>query len=277
MKAVVIGGVSIDTIIKVSASLFNVKEDTSLWADSTYTSLGGTGAGKALALAAQGVEVHLFTQYDPADSEFIESNLLNEHITIYNTPSSTTTHTNIMHGNGHRLSVFTSMTEDKKMIHEAFEKVTKEADLIFLNIDQFCKAYIPYLYKNKPIVVDLHDYDPPNPYHTPFLDIATHVFASGIHIDNQSFIQDLIKHKEIVVVTKGDKGYEAINREGICIDEPALELDMKLYEDSNGAGDSFCACTMVHLLLGKSFRVALNEGARCGRDACMSRMLYPIK
>jgi sugar/nucleoside kinase (ribokinase family) len=276
MKALVIGGSSWDTLIHVH-ELKEIKDDMMLWADHVVETVGGTGAGKALCLDALGNDVTLITTVgnDVYSSQIIEYfNKTNIRLYPLKTDKSIA-HTNIMHTQGKRISIYTSAPTTKPQIVQNIEYLVQNADVVFLNINDFCRDYIPYLRKaNKMVIVDIHDYDPPNPYHQDFIDIADIITVSGVYIENhQGFLRDLINGgKKAAVLTKGKEGL-------IAIDQDCSIYELRGYNemphiDSNGAGDSFSAGFIDHYLETGNMLESLQFGTICGGLACTTFELY---
>ncbi|MGD9964718.1 MAG: carbohydrate kinase family protein, partial [Candidatus Izemoplasmatales bacterium] len=214
MKSLVIGVSSYDTLIYID-NLSDIKSDYSTWAKRVSYNIGGTGAGKALALKTLGVNVTLAT--DLGEDEFgvkILDFLQKQEIKLKILKADkSTTHTNIMHDNGKRLSIFTS-TPNQVEFAPSLESLISSSDIIFLNINDYCREYIPLIKKYKKItIVDIHDYDLGNPYHQEFIDASDILFASGINIKNQKkFLQDNIKDKEVIIITNAENGSIAIDK-----------------------------------------------------------------
>lgn len=276
MKALVIGGSSWDTLIHVD-ELGIIKDDMSLWANSVVETVGGTGAGKALCLDALGEEVILVTDIgkDVAGNKIMSYFERTKIKVIPLLVDTSTTHTNIMHSMGKRLSIFTSVPTVDASVPAALMKQLSDTDIIFLNINNFCRGFIPFLKTlKKSIIVDIHDYDPPNPYHDDFIEIADIIIASGVNIVNhQQFLKELIQRgKKLVVITLGSDGLIALDSEG---NEYNLKgyTDFK-YVDSNGAGDSFVAGLITHYFQSKNIGESLKFGTICGGIACSSYELF---
>lgn len=271
-----IGGCSVDTIIHVH-SLPEITEDVTLFAERVFTSIGGTGAGKALSLAYLGVEQMFITAIGSDDNghqlrRFFEQ----QNLDFYPTTSDVSTaHTNIMHGNGNRLTVFTSHIQTPPPVHEDAEEMIQKSDVVFLNINEFCRSYIPFLeHSSAKIIVDIHDYEPSNPYHQDFIDIADVIIASSVNIpQSHTFMKEQIQRgKEVVVVTKGSKGLVAMDSTQQYYELPGYN-DWE-YVDSNGAGDSFCSGFIVEYMETNNLLQALKVGTVCGGIACTSEELY---
>ncbi len=279
MKSLVIGGSSIDTLIHVD-ELKHIKDDMSLFANDVVESIGGTGAGKSLCLDALGSKVTLITGLgkDTYGDKIIEYfDTTNIRFLPIETDK-TTTHTNIMHDKGKRLSIFTSMPKKNPEIIPDIVDLVAESDVIFLNIDQWCKEYIPYIKnKGKKIIVDIHDYDPPNEYHQEFISIADILIGSIVNIVKpKEFMEKQIDlGKEVVVLTNGVNGLIAMDFNKVVYSLPGY-TDIE-YVDSNGAGDSFTAGFTYEYNNTGNIGESLKIGTICGAIACTSYDLFNRK
>lgn len=276
MKILVLGGCSWDTLIHVG-EIHSLEDDMSLWADNVVETVGGTGAGKALCLDALGHDVTLVTKIGEDElGNKIKSYFDETGIKVINLSSKkSTAHTNLMHSKGKRITVFTSNVTMETKILPNISTLVEENDLVFLNINEFCREYIPYIVnKGKKIVVDIHDYNPPNPYHDDFIEVADIITASGVYIPNHNdFMDQMIKRgKEIVVITSGSEGLVAKDHK-----ENTFKLqgynDFK-YVDSNGAGDSFCSGFATKYYETKNVGESLKYGTICGGVACTTYDLF---
>ena len=276
MKSLVLGTSAVDTLIQVPA-IDRLEDDMMLWANNVTDSIGSTGAGKALALDVLGSETILLTdlgqdEYRTKVQSFFATTKVR--LEVLETDK-TTAHTNLMHSRGKRISVVTSAPSVIPPVHPEFPTFLAWCDVVFLNINQYCRDYIPLLVQSgKPIVVDIHDYDGKNPYHQDFIDIADILIASGVNLpDHETFLTDQINAgKELVVITKGTAGLVAMDAEGNRYELPAY-TDFE-FVDSNGAGDSFCAGLMLEYQHTHNWLDALRFGTVCGGVACTSFDLY---
>ena len=279
MKALVLGGSSVDTLIHVN-EIKELKDDLGLWADNVVKTIGGSGAGKALALDAFGVDVTFLSDVgNDTNGQIILDYFHKTNIRLIPLETDkSTAHTNIMHSKGKRISITTSSYKNEPEYYNDIEKLLDETDVVFLNIYPYCKKYIPVIKKsNKPVFVDIHDYDPPNPYHQDFIEVADYLVASGVYIDNHDvFLEDMIKKgKKLVVITNGSDGLIALdfmNNQYILPGYNDFE-----YIDSNGAGDSFCAGLYTELFETDNIGESLKIGTICGAIACTSYDLYNKK
>jgi sugar/nucleoside kinase (ribokinase family) len=274
MKALVIGVSSYDTLIYID-SFPRLRDDMAIFADKIDYSVGGTGAGKALALAALGVDTTLVTDLgdDEARSKILNFlNVDNLNLKILSADKSTT-HTNIMYDNDKRISIFTSLAEEVKF-DASIEKDIIENDCVFLSINNYCRSYIPLIKKHKKLtIVDIHDYDEFNPYHDEFIEAADILFVSGVNIrDHERFLRKSIDGKEVVIITKSSQGSIAIDKERMIYNQNAYGLDNII--DSNGAGDSYSAGYVFEFFRSNSIMKAMEYGSICGALACQSNLLY---
>ena len=118
MKSLVIGGSSLDTLIRVG-EIQEMKKDMTLWADHVTQTVGSTGAGKALCLATLGSEVNFITALGiDQEAEKIRTYFEGENIHLHPVlTDKTSTHTNIMHSEGHRITVFTQEGSTNPQLH----------------------------------------------------------------------------------------------------------------------------------------------------------------
>lgn len=273
MKACIIGVSAYDTLIEIG-DFPKLKSDMSLWANHVHYALGGTGAGKALAFDALGVQTRLITDMGHDDMRDKMMKMYSQtgiDLKVLDADISTS-HTNIMHGQGQRLSIFTSMA---KMVDfdPTIEADIIHSDFVCLSINDYCRSYIPYIKKHKKLCfVDIHDYDMGNPYHQDFIDVADILFVSGVNIDNH--IDFLKAHKDqhrLIILTKAERGSLLINQQGQIIEQSAFK-GLKLV-DTNGAGDSFSVGFMYAYMKKKPLAYCMKFASICGALACSSRDL----
>lgn len=276
MKMLVIGSSSWDQLIRVP-DITKVYDDMSLWAESYHETVGSTGAGKALCLDALGAEVTLVTNMaDDENGKKIKSFFAKTNIKLVPLKvDKTYGHTNLMHSKGKRITITTHMYSKEPEIFEGAEALIKEADLVFLNINDFARKYIPLIKKHqKRCFVDIHDYDPPNPYHQEFIRASDILVCSSAYIEkhNQFLEQMVSSGRQLTILTSGSKGLQALDyKQGFFDINGYNEAD---FVDSNGAGDSFCAGLGLALSKGYDLEYSLQIGNVCGGLACSSKDLF---
>lgn len=279
MNILVIGGSSFDTILKLHD--FNVTaDDQSFFADDKYSTVGGTGAGKSFCLKALGYD-HKFISLlgNDQESQYVLDEF-NKRQLDYEIcyADKTIQHTNIMYKDGNRMSIFTDYPSSEKIDYLNLETHAKSADVIFLNIDSFCKNYFKLIERSSAkVIVDLHDYKEGNDYYNDFIKLADIIVASSVNLPNEvAFLESMIdKGKECAILTKGSKGLIAIDSNKKIIELDAFPISN--YVDSNGAGDSFVAGFTIKYLETNDFLESLKFGSHCGKISCTSKHLFPYK
>jgi sugar/nucleoside kinase (ribokinase family) len=276
MKVVVLGNSALDRILHVP-ELPCAGGDRMITVERSYESIGSTGAGKALGLDVLGVETTLITDLGPdaiRDKVLAFFATTQVRVLVAETDRSTA-HTNLMYGDGNRLSLLTSNPTSIPDILPDAIRAMEDADVVFLNINPFCRSYIPRMADIRAqVVVDLHDYDGENPYHKDFYEAADILFVSDVHLNNvESFMRKTIDDgKDLVVVTKGSRGAIAMDRHKRIFKVPAYQLDHVV--DTNGAGDAFSVGFVVTYLATGNMDRSLRFASACGALACTSEELF---
>lgn len=276
LNALVIGVSSYDTLIYLN-DFPKLKDDMAVFPEKVYKTVGGTGAGKAMALSILGAQTTLVT--DLGDDSY-KVNILRHlfHYPIKVIPlkaDKTTTHTNIMHHQGKRMSIFTQVGNHISY-NPQVEDMIKKADLIYLNIHAYALEYLPIIIQyNKPVFVDIHDYDEGNPYHQPFIECANYLMVSGVNIPNKvAFLKKKHKNHDLVILTDSEHGSHVMDKAGHYFKEPAKKVQH--YVDSNGAGDAYGAAFMIAYLKTKNIQESMRFASIAGSLACESHELYPL-
>ncbi len=240
MNILVLGGASFDDILHVD-EFFEPKKGT-IFVNKSYSSIGSTGVGKALALKALGFNVTFQAVIgDDYFGDKISHQMKKAGVKfIPFIADKTERHTNIMNKSGERITIFSHTPEDFVIDVYKFEKQIKEADIVVLNIKNYCRYFIPLIKKyRKPTFCDIHDFDGHNPHHQDFILNSDYIFMSSDNMTNyRPYMDKLInKGKKWVVVTHANKGASALDQSGYE-EIPANVLDIV---DTNGAGDNFFA------------------------------------
>jgi sugar/nucleoside kinase (ribokinase family) len=264
----VLGGVSYDTIIQLDKLPDGFAK--TIFAKNTYQVVGSTGVGKAIALKKLGFKVTLHGVIgDDAAGRIIANSLRNSNVRFISDmdPLGTETHTNLMSPDGNRLSIYTNSTSFDPLINQyLIEEHIKKADIIVLNIMNYCRNFIPFIKSlNKKIWVDIHDYDGQNPYYQDFIDAADYLFLSSDLLPNyQEFMLEQISSgKELVVCTHGKDGSTLLTKDKKWLYQGIIPGTMVV--DTNGAGDNFFAGFLYAYILGKSSEKCLLSGAHVAK------------
>ena len=271
MKINVLGCASVDSIMYMNN--FPQPIPQTLIADRFYETVGSTGSGKALNLSKLGFDIdfHALIGDDYYGHKIID--FLNKQKNLkflYDFDvKPTQRHCNIMDSNGQRISIFAQESSDTLVGRlDKVEEIIKNSDTVILNIEAYCKDYIPLIKKHKKeIWCDLHDYDGTNPYHKEFIENADYLFMSS---DNCPKYKDVMlkfleQNKRIIVCTHGKNGSTLLTVDGEFLDFSIIDR----YEmiDTNGAGDSFMSGFMFGYLNGysliDSMKLATINGGLC--------------
>lgn len=243
-KALVLGGVSVNTIIYLDK--FPKPEPQTAFSKGYHETIGSTGAGKALNLKKLGMDVVLHALIgDDYYGQTIRTYLENAGVPfIYDIdPLGTQRHVNLMDDSGGRISIFFAYgTYEPGIDLSRIEKLIPDSDYVVLNVINYCRTLIPLIKKyRKPIWCDIHDYDGKNGYHHDFIAAADYLFLSSDALpDYRTFMEAQIERgKKLVVCTHGTSGATALTAHRQWIETPIIPTYKR--KDANGAGDSFFA------------------------------------
>ncbi|WP_309129038.1 carbohydrate kinase family protein [Microbacterium sp.] len=274
----VVGAVSWNTLVLLDALPDPVPHMR--FARDDWQTLGGTSAGKALALTALGRRVRLRARVgaDAAGSR-VRAALRDAGVSLDDLVPTRTSerHLNLMAPLGERVSLYLSTPEAPAAGAAAgLEGLLSDADAIVLDLSDEGLAAIPAARAaGRPIWVDLHDYDGVQEFHRPFLDAAHVVLCSADRLDDpESFLRSCISGgATLAVCTRGADGAIAVDAAGELHSVAAEPVDVV---DTNGAGDAFFAGMLDAALRGAAVDAALSAGARSAVSALRSRHLHPL-
>lgn len=262
MRALVVGGLSWNRILHLDGLPDAVPR--TIHAHRAYEALGGTGAGKAWNLAALGWDVDLVAAVGddrPGDLALDAVAALGVRCHTILDPAGTEQHTNLMAPDGSRISIYTSASsEDLSFDDGALVDLAAAADLVCVNILGHCRTALgPLRAAGARIWTDLHDYDGLDPHHRDFVDAASAVQVSSDRLSGwrRWGEERLADGAEVVVVTHGSDGADAIDRSGWW----HVDADPVRVVDTNGAGDAFFAGFVTARAGGADVGAALEAGA----------------
>ncbi len=275
-SVLVLGGASLDTIVHLDELPGPVPQ--TIWPKMAYRTLGSTGAGKSLNLAALGHQVTFHTLLGrdrEADDVRDRLTIPGVNLLVETTAAPTEQHVNLMAPDGGRLSLFVQPSAVPEKVDWApVREALSATDIVVANILAYVKPALPWLRSSgKPVWTDLHDYDGHNPYHQPFIDAADVIFLSS---DNLADYRETMKRlaglgKELVVCTHGARGATLLTREGEWLEQAAVPVPEVV--DTNGAGDAFFSGFLHGYLQRGELQDCLKMAARCGALCVGSREL----
>ncbi|WP_041965064.1 carbohydrate kinase family protein [Mesobacillus selenatarsenatis] len=275
-NVLIIGGTTFDSVIHLD-KLPDPVPQTIHYAAYTET-LGSTGAGKALNLSKLKVPATLHSIIGNDEYGVKIRKKLDEvgvDFVYDHDPRGTERHVNLMSPQGDRISIFVTQSSSELHLNlHRIEQLIKEADLVVLNIIAYTKQLIPLLKQYKKTVwTDLHDYNPGNPYHDDFIEIADFIFVSSDNMpDYKPMMEKWISlGKQLVVCTHGKNGATALTNNQEWLETPII--NEYRYKDANGAGDSFFSGFLYGFLRGKSTEESLKLGTVCAGLCITSKEL----
>ena len=241
-------------------------------------SVGSTGVGKSMALAALGCKPILHcTLGRDHHAELVRHACEARNITLivdeHDAP--TPHHLNIMDQNGQRYSLFLANGSPDPVIDE--ERIAKEianASTIFLSLCASSGKLLQYVREAKAeVLLDLHDYDGKNPWYDDFISCADVIQLSDIALNDCAPVIDrlLAGRADQIVLTKAEKGAE-IFTSGSVIDVPPHAAMLR---DSNGAGDAFSVALWYAQKSGHHLRTAGSFAAAAAACAVESDAIFP--
>lgn len=281
MRAVVLGGVAWNTMVYLDR--FPEPRPKTVFARGDHTTLGSSGAGKALNLRRLGADVTLWAAIgDDQPGEAVRKRLDAEGVRFLPTldPAGTMRHLNLMDPAGERISIFLEAGSPDLAVDYTRVLDTVLADdphLVAVTILEHCRGFLPRLReRGVPIWVDVHDYDGANPYHREFVEAADVLFLSSVAMpDYRAFMRRRIEAgASAVVCTHGPAGATGLSG-GEWIDLPAMPVAEVV--DGNGAGDAFFAGFALAWTEGRGLATAMQWGARMGAAAVQSPELAPLE
>jgi acarbose 7IV-phosphotransferase len=279
-RVVVVGPASWNTIVQVP-NLPDPRPHT-LFARESWSTLGGTSAGKALHLADLGLGVTLGTVIgSDTEGQLIRNALAHERIRLVaeGVEGVSERHLNLMAG-GDRLSIYLSLPpEPVGPLPNETRTAIGQADHVVLDLSTRACEAIPLARSSKATVwTDLHDYDGESAFHRAFLDVADIVFMSSeVVADPRALMARMFAEgKRLVICTLGSQGACALDRDGWH----HVDAESANVIDTNGAGDAFLAGFLSASLASNpdsgGVRGALRAGAAQAVRALGSRHLSPL-
>jgi sugar/nucleoside kinase (ribokinase family) len=271
----VVGGVGIDTIVRVPALPVPFADSSGVPPIHDY--VGHTGNGVALGCRALGLATTFidFIGDDPQGAQILahyaERGLDFSHLV---TPSGTRRSVNLVDRSGRRMALYDGRhPETLRMPAEFYLPHLRRARHVHLSIMNFAR----YLYDDiaelgLTVSTDLHDWDGENPYHREFAYRSDVVLLSSAALGGRlrETMGAILEHGKarVVVATAGADGCYLLERDAPeVVHLPAVEPEHPVV-DTNGAGDAFAAGFLHGLLAGFSTRRCAVQGLIAGAFAC---------
>lgn len=266
-RALVIAGASWNTMVQVPHLPHGASE--TLFAEGSHEAVGSSGAGKALNLRAEGLDVALWCRLgDDEAGRAVRERLTGAGVDLLveTDPRGTMRHVNLMDPRGGRVSVFVTSGSLDEPVGEPWRsellRRAAEADLVAVTIFEQTRTLLaPLRRAGVPLWIDLHDYDGHNPYHRDYLEAATVLQLSTVSLPEWRQLAEarVLAGSSTVICTHGEHGASIATADG-WVEVDALPVERVV--DTNGAGDAFFAGFAAARLAGLS----VADGARRGAE-----------
>ncbi|UJP10594.1 carbohydrate kinase family protein [Microbacterium sp. KUDC0406] len=249
------------------------------YAQDDWQTLGGTSAGKALALTALGDRVRLRAGVGAdAEGERIRMALTGAGIDPSDlvVADRSERHLNLMTPAGERVSLYLASPETAAEEDRALDEFFAGAEVLVVDLSAAGLAALPAAQRSgRPIWVDVHDYDGKAEFHRPFLATADAVFCNADRLaDPVGFLRSRVDAgASLAVCTLGAEGAVAVDAAGEVHRVAAMPVEVL---DTNGAGDAFLAGVLHAHLDRAALPEALAAGARSASSVLSTRHLHPL-
>ncbi|WP_019136845.1 carbohydrate kinase family protein [Cellulomonas massiliensis] len=227
--------------------------------------LGGTSAGKALTLAALGVDVTLATVLgDDEPGALVRAALARRGLTLLTSPAPVTEqHLNLMADDGSRLSVYLELPAAPPAPAPGVLDALRTADAAVLDLAESSR---PLLERARaagvPVWCDVHDDDGSGSYPRAFVQAAdVLVVSEDGPPDPRAYLRAAVDAgTALAVCTRGARGALALDADGWW----EVDAAPATVVDTNGAGDAFVAGLLAATLAGRPRGEALRHAAAAG-------------
>ncbi|WP_203748497.1 carbohydrate kinase family protein [Cellulomonas chitinilytica] len=265
-RVLVNGPAAWNTLVRLPA-LPETRSHT-LFADGHTDGLGGTSAGKAVTLAALGVDVTLRTVLgDDREARLVRHALTHPRVTVVGElarAGRTERHVNLMAADGGRVSIYLELPEPSPVAATAPTHLLAGVDAAVLDLADHSR---PLLAEARaagvPVWCDVHDDDGTADYPRAFADAADVLLVSDVRLpDPRAYLRARVDGgATLAVCSRGARGALALDADGWW-EIPPAPVDEVV--DTNGAGDAFLAGLLSGVLDGLDTARALARASACG-------------
>jgi sugar/nucleoside kinase (ribokinase family) len=274
LDVLVIGGVGIDTIVRVPSLPLEDMETIRVEPVESY--LGHTGHGVTLGCHLLGLRAGLVDVLgnDPEGDRIrrtYDELHLPLHVALH--PSGTRRSVNLVAPDGRRLSMYDARHPAGLRVNPALWRASiAYSQHVHVSIMDFARdALGDAIAADRSISTDLHDWDGRNDYHKDFATASDIVFVSTSALDPDGIDWIFANGRaDVVVAMAGSDGSYLHVRNEPVRHLPAIELTDRPVVDTNGAGDAYVAAFLTRYLDGVSWYDAALAGSIAGAWACGS-------
>lgn len=268
-RVLVTGPASWNTTIRLPA--LPEPRSATVFATAAHDGLGGTSAGKALTLAALGLDVTLRTVVgDDEHASRVRAALDLPRVTVVAEEAAdgrTERHVNVLADDGSRVSIYLALPSPARAVDPVPENVRALLDGVAAAVVDLADHSRPVLAAahaaGVPVWCDVHDDDGTAAYARPFADAADVLLVSADRLaDPAAYLDAAVRRgARLAVCTAGAAGALARDVDGWW-DVPVAPADRVV--DTDGAGDAFLAGLLHGVLDGLPHPAALARASACG-------------
>ncbi|WP_432886051.1 carbohydrate kinase family protein [Kribbella sp. CA-245084] len=274
LDVLVIGGVGIDTIVRVPS--LPLADADSIAVDPIESYLGHTGHGVALGCHLLGLNAGLVDVIgdDPEGARIRRTyQELGLPLRVALHPSGTRRSVNLVSPDGRRLSMYDGRHPAGLRVDPGlWRPVMRQAQHVHVSIMDFARdALGDAIAADRSISTDLHDWDGRNDHHKDFATASDIVFVSTSSLPSDGVEWILANGRaEVVVAMAGADGSYLHVRGEPARHFPAIAFPDRPVIDTNGAGDAYVAAFLARYLDGAPWPDAALAGTIAGAWACAS-------
>ncbi|WP_433164759.1 carbohydrate kinase family protein [Kribbella sp. CA-247076] len=270
----VIGGVGVDTIVRVPALPLPAVE--TIHVDPVESYVGHTGHGVALGCHLLGLRAGLADVIGDDPEGYRIRRLYDDlrlplHVALH--PSGTRRSINLVDPDGRRLALYDArQPAGLRVDPDLWRTNVAHASHVHVSIMDFARdALSDVLAADCTVSTDLHDWDGRNDYHKDFATTADIVFVStsALPDDAVDWIFANGRAQVVVAMAAADGSYLHV-RDRAPRHIPAVDLPDRPVVDTNGAGDAYVAAFLARRLDGVTWYDAAVAGSIAGAWACGS-------
>ncbi|RHA37575.1 carbohydrate kinase family protein [Cellulomonas rhizosphaerae] len=238
-----------------------------LFASGHHDGLGGTSAGKAVTLAALGVDVTLATLLgSDAPADLVREALTHPRLTVLASPARdgrTERHVNLMADDGSRVSIYLELPASTGTPPEVLAALDSASVAVLDLADSSLPLLAAARSRGVPVWCDVHDDDGTGEYARPFADAADVLLVSADRLaDPRAYLRSRVDAGcRLAICTDGARGAIALDADGWWSVGTA---PVETVADTNGAGDAFFAGLLSGTLDGLGTGGALARASATG-------------
>jgi sugar/nucleoside kinase (ribokinase family) len=270
----VIGGVGIDTIVRVPGLPLPAEETVHVQPVRSY--IGHTGHGVVLGCHQLGLATGLADVIgdDPEGARIRSAYAeLGLPLAFAIHPSGTRRSVNLVGPDGRRLSLYDGRQPwGLRVDPNLWRGNVARARHVHVSIMDFARWALPdVLAANCTVSTDLHDWDGENEYHRDFAQTADLVFVSTSALQEKAIDWIFASGRaQAVVAMAGSEGSYLYVRDEEPVHIRAVHIPGRPVVDTNGAGDAYVSAFLTTWLDGRSYQEAAEAGSIAGAWACGS-------